>query len=157
MLGAAVGLGAATYDLNLEGLSNALTPISLMVIFGLGYVAKDLPERLSFYGPKREEAVLSLVALLFLIAIGTVAAILGYGIWPPERTLCPFLCDTTLTVGETSTGGLFRWNPSDLLRTGGVVGLGATLGGFLHMFVVMLRRPLLDPEVVPPGTWGGGS
>lgn len=153
VLGGAVGLGAAAYDLNLDGLPDALTPISLILIFGLGYVAKDLPERLSFYGPKREEAAFRLVALLFFVAIGTVAAILGYGIWPPDRTLCPFLCDATLTVGGVSTGSLFHWRPSDLLRTVGVGGLGATLGGFLHMFVVMLRPPLLDPEVVSFGTW----
>ena len=136
-------------DLDLEYLANALAPISLMVIFGLGYVGKDLPERLSLYGPQREAAAFRLVTVLFVIALGTVTAILGYGIWPPERDLCPFLCDMTLTVGESSPIRLFHWSPSDLFRTGSIGGLGATLGGFLQMFVVMLRPPLLDPEVVP--------
>ncbi len=155
--GAAIGgfvgfVAEAKYDdLNLDGLADALAPISLMVIFGLGYVAKDLPERLSFYGPQREAAAFRLVTLLFVVALGTVAAILGYGIWPPERTLCPFLCDATWAVGDTSTVSLFRWSPSDDLGALAVGGLGATLGGFLQMFVVMLRPPLLAPEVVARG------
>ena len=152
-IGGAIGFVAELKydDLNLDGLADAVAPISLMVIFGLGYVARDLPRRLSFYGPEREEAAFRLVTLLFVVALGTVAAILGYGIWPPERGLCPFLCDATLSVGDSSLFRVFYWSPSGDFRTLAVAGLGATLGGFFQMFVVMLRPPLLAPQVATRG------